>query len=128
MTEPTPENFWAYLWKVTKNPWKEFRSDPLLQSVAAAGINIWFLVIAVLGQFWVVFSALLLIAQAYNCWLVSRNELNRIVAILIGIVIVMINLGALSLAVLAQFWVIGSTALAVWQFISLIALCLRKRS
>ena len=126
MNEPALDNFWTYLWKVTKYPWKKFRSDPLLQSAAAAGINIWFLVIAVLGQFWVVLSALLLIAQAYNCWLISRNELNKILALLVGIVIVFINISALSLAVLAQFWVFGSTALALWQFVCLLKLCLRK--
>lgn len=122
------ENFWAYFWRVTRNPRKKFKDDPLLQSVTAAGINIWFLVIAVLGQFWVFFSALLLIAQAYNCWLVSRSELGRIKALFIGLGIVTINMGALFLAVLAQFWVFGFTALAIWQFWCLVRLCLQKRS
>lgn len=128
MTESKPLNFWGYLWNVTKDPWRKFKGDPLLQAVAVAGINIWFLVIAVLGQFWVIFSALLLIAQAYNCWLVSRSELGKLKALTFGILIVIINMGALFLAVLAQFWVFGSTALAIWQFICLVRLCFKRRS
>ncbi len=122
------EKFGTYLGKVIRNPTKKFKDDPLLQSVMAAVINIWFLVIAVLGQFWVFFSALLLIVQAYNCWLVSRSERGRMKALLIGLGIVIINMGALFFAVLAQFWVFGSTALAIWQFWCLIRLCLQKRS
>ncbi len=128
MTELTTSNFWSYLWNITKDPWNKFKGDPLLQSMSAAGINIWLLVIAVLGQFWVIFSALLLIAQAYNCWLVSRSELSKIKALLIGLFIVAINIGALVLAVLAQFWVFGSTALAIWQFLCLLKICFKKNS
>jgi hypothetical protein len=117
------ERFWRFVWRITNRPLKYCDQSPLEQSAAAAGINIWCLALVLLGQLWVFFSAGLLLAQTYNTWLVANGRLSPASAVLWGIVILLVNLGALPLAILAQFWVGASTALACWQFVSLIRSC-----
>lgn len=125
-TSKTPETFWQLLWRVLKRP-LSFGADPLIQSFAAVAINLWCLLVAVLAQFWVFFSAGLLLAQAYNTWLVANGRMRMVTALLIGLLLVGINFGALTLAVLGQFWVFASAALSAWQYVSLIRVCLARR-
>lgn len=125
-TPRPPETFWQLVWRVSKRP-LSFGADPLVQSAAAFGINLWCLVIAVLAQFWVFLSAGLLLAQTYNTWLVANGRMRKVTALLVGLVLVGINFGALTLAVLGQFWVFASAALSAWQYVSLIRVCLRRR-
>ena len=96
------ESFWQFVWKVSKSPLKHFKSSPMSQSAAAVGVNFWCLLLAVLAQFWVLFSAILLTAQTYNTWLVLQGRMSSSMALTIGLVIVAINFAALSLAVLGQ--------------------------
>ena len=123
----TQETFWQFIWRITKRPLQAFHGSPLAQSAAAFGINVWCLFLAVLAQFWVLGSAALLLAQTDNTWLVTRGRMSRPVALLIGLMLVVVNFAALSLAVLAQFWVIASTVLAIWQYVSLIRVCFGNR-
>jgi hypothetical protein len=90
-------------------------------------MNVWCLFLAVLAQFWVLGSAVLLLAQTYNTWLVSCGRMNRWIALFVGALLVAINYAALSLAVLAQFWVFASVLLATWQYVSLVRVCFRKQ-
>jgi len=121
------ETFGGYLWNVFKNPIQSLWGSPLTQSIAAFSLNLWFLVVAVLGQVWVIFSAILLGIQAINIWRVYLGRGNRVMAVVVGLVLVAINYAALSLAVLGQFWVVGSTALASWQFLNLLRVCMFKK-
>ncbi|MBK8394975.1 MAG: hypothetical protein IPL26_06965 [Leptospiraceae bacterium] len=124
------DTFWTLVKESLKSPFADTPDYPKLkylkQSTAAFAINIWFLVIAVLAQFYVFLSAILLGIQAYNAYLVYKGERDKFSALFIGLILVLINYGALTLAVLGQFWVIGSTILATWQYISLWRLCFSK--
>ncbi len=124
----TEETFWKFLWRITKSPRQYFNDSPLAQSAAAVGVNVWFLVIAVLAQFWVFLSFFLLLAQFYNTWLVYHGRITIPKAVLIGMVLVIVNLAALLLAVLGQFWVIGSCVLSLWQLWSLGRVCVSRKS
>ena len=73
-------------------------------------------------------SALLLLAQSYNTWIVFNGRMSKLTVLAIGIVIVLLNLGALVVAVLGQFWVFVSTGLAIWQFVVLVRVCASKPS
>jgi hypothetical protein len=121
-----PETFWQFVWRISKRP-LSVGADPLVQSAAAFGINLWCLVIAVLAQFWVFLSAGLLLAQTYNTWLVAKGRMRRVTALLVGLLLVGTNFGALTLAVLGHFWVFASAALSAWQFVSLIRVCFKWR-
>lgn len=127
MRDQTDATFWQFIGRVTKAPLANFHGSPLTQSAAAVGINLWCLLLAVLGQFWVFLSALLLLAQFYNTWLVAQHRISRLAALTIGLVILAINLGALVLAVLGQFWVAASVALSIWQYWSLVRVCWARR-
>lgn len=122
MTDIT-ENFWQFTWRVTKSPLSYLSSSPLAQSAAAFGINVWCLILAVLAQFWVLLSALLLLAQLYNTWLVSKRRMSIFAALLWGLVLLFINCAALVTAVLGQFWVVVSVLLSLWQFWCLLQVC-----
>jgi ribosomal protein L37AE/L43A len=122
----TRETFWQFVWRISKHPLAH-SADPLVQSAAAFGINLWCLVIAVLAQFWVILSAVILLAQTYNTWLVAKGRMRKGKALFVGLLLVSINVVALSLAVLGQFWVFASAALAVWQYVSLIRVCFTRR-
>ena len=126
--EKEPETFWQMVWRISKRPIGAFRSNLMAQSLSAFGLNLWCLVLAVLGQFWVFLSALLLLAQSYNTWLVFNGRMSKLTALAIGLVIVLLNIGALMLAVLGQFWVFVSTGLAIWQFVVLVRVCASKPS
>jgi hypothetical protein len=119
--------FWQFVWRISKRPLSWFGASPLAQSAAAFGVNIWCLVIAPLGQFWVILSAVLLLAQAYNTWLVANGRLGKVVSLCVGVFLLLINVGALGLAVLGQLWVFASLALSVWQYVSLVRVCLVRR-
>jgi hypothetical protein len=125
---PHPEEtFRSFVRRITNRPLKYLDQSPLEQSAAATGINLWCLALVILGQFWVVFSAGLLLAQTYNTWLVANGRMAPPIAILLGALMVLINLSALPLAILAQFWVGASAALACWQFVSLVRVCSDER-
>lgn len=121
------ETFWGAVWQVLKKPSMWFAGSPLTQSIAAFCINLCLLWIAVLAQFWVFFSAVLLGVQAFDTWLVSKGRMSKLSALSVGLLLVMINWGSLALAVLAQFWVIASTILASWQYVNLIRVCSQKK-
>jgi phage FluMu protein Com len=125
--EPKPESFRDFLWEAVKHPLYNVGGNPLAQSAAAFGINVWCLVLAVLAQFWVILSAALLLGQLFNTWSVSNGRMARAPGLAIGLVIVVINVLALLLAVLGQLWVFVSAGLAIWQYVSLIRVCLQKR-
>ena len=127
MEDHQDTTFWQFLGKVAKAPLASFHGSPLTQSAAAVGINLWCLLLAVLGQFWVFLSALLLLAQFYNTWLVAQHRISRFAALALGLLILAINLGALVLAVLGQFWVAASIILSIWQYWSLIRVCWARR-
>ena len=120
------ETFWQFIKRISAKPAESFGGSPLAQSAAAFGINLWCLVLAVLAQFWVILSAGLLLAQTYNTWLVARGRLDRWTALGVGMLILLVNLGALVVAVLGQFWVFVSAALSVWQYVSLMRVCFAK--
>jgi len=101
--EKEPETFWQMVWRISKRPIGAFRSNLMAQSLAAFGLNLWCLVLAVLGQFWVFLSALLLLAQSYNTWLIFNGRMSKLTALAIGLAIVLLNIGALGVAVLGQF-------------------------
>lgn len=117
------ETFWQFTWRVAKSPLAYFSASPLAQSGAAFGVNLWCLLLAVLAQFWVFLSAVLLLAQFYNTWLVATRQLKPATALFWGLLLVAINVGALALAVLGQFWVLASLALSLWQYWSLVRVC-----
>jgi hypothetical protein len=121
------ERFLQLFWRVLKRPIPAFAGSALVQSAAAAALNLWCLVLAVLGQFWVIFSAVLLVGQTYNTWRVAHSLTTIPSALFTGLMIVMVNLGALSLAVLGQFWVFASTTLAIWQFACLVRVCVARQ-
>ena len=115
--------FRGYLWEVAKHPFYYIGGNPLVQSAAAFGINLWCLVFAVLAQFWVFFSAALLLAQCYITWMVWFRRMGKFVALAIGLALVVINILALVLAVLGQVWVFVSAGLSIWQYVCLIRVC-----
>jgi len=124
----TEETFWKFLWRITKSPRQHFNASPLAQSAAAVGVNVWWLVIAVLAQFWVFLSFFLLLAQFYNTWLVYHGRMTVFKALVIGIILVTVNTAALLLAVLGQVWVIGSFVLSLWQLRSLWRVCASRKA
>lgn len=69
------KTFWQFLWEIVKSPKQFMRGNPVAQSAAAFGINVWFLFL-VLAQFWVFGSAALLLSQTYNTWLVSKVRMG----------------------------------------------------
>jgi hypothetical protein len=107
------ETFWQFIKQISRRPLRASYGNALAQSAAAFGLNLWCLILAVLGQFWVFFSAALLLAQTHNTWRVARGRKSIPAALASGFLLVLLNFGALSLAVLGQFWVFASTALAV---------------
>ena len=117
------EGFWQFVWRITKRPIRAIGGNPLAQSAAAFGVNIWCLVLAPLGQFWVIFSAVLLLLQTHNTWMAGSGRRGRTFALFFGLILLSLNVGALVLAVLAQFWVFASAALATWQYVNLIRIC-----
>lgn len=121
------ETFWQFLKPISRRPVRASTGTALAQSAAAFGLNLWCLILAVLGQFWVFFSAVLLFIQTYNTWRVAKGRMSIRRALVFGILLVSLNFSALSLAVLGQFWVFASTALAVWQYISLVRVCNARR-
>ena len=123
----TEKTFWQFLWEIVKSPTSFVSGNPVAQSAAAFGINVWFLFLAVLAQFWVLGSAALLLAQTYNTWQVSKRRMSPVAALSIGLILVLVNLGALALAVLGQFWVVASVVLSLWQYWCLIQVCWRTR-
>jgi hypothetical protein len=127
MTTPADETFGQFIWRSCKHPLQAFVGSPMAQSAAAFAINVWCLILAPLGQLWVFGSAALLLAQTHNTWSVAAGHRSRALALLIGLILVGINFGALTLAVLAQFWVFASLALALWQYVSLIRVCFGSR-
>jgi hypothetical protein len=72
---------------------------------------------------WVIGSVLLLWFLFYVTWQVDKGRMNRWVALLAGVGLVLLNYLSLGLAVLAQFWVVLSTLLATWQFVNLVRVC-----
>ena len=126
--ENKSQTFWGFFWGIAKSPMAYLRAEPMAQSACATGINLWCLFLAVLGQFWVFLSFFLLLAQTYNTWLVTKKKLSPAKALTVGVVIVAFNFAALSLAVLAQFWVFISLGLSIWQYVNLIRVCLAKES
>jgi hypothetical protein len=90
------------------------------QSVAALGVNVWALPLVLLGQLWVLLSAGLLLAQTWNTWLVRTGEFDRATGLFVGVLLLVIGVGASVLAVRMELWVFVSAPLAVWQFVSLV--------
>ena len=122
------ETFWQFIKPISRRPLRASYGNALAQSAAAFGLNLWCLTLAVLGQFWVFFSAGLLLIQTYNTWRVARGRMSILDALVFGMLLVLVNFGALSLAVLGQFWVFASTVLAVWQYISLCRVCATQQA
>lgn len=116
-----------FAWRILKAPLSQFSASPLAQSMAAVAINFWCLGLAVLAQFWVILSLLLLLAQFGITWSVARRRLHPLPALLIGVLLVGANVAALYLAVLGQFWVLASLVLSLWQFVCLIRVCSAAR-
>jgi len=127
MMRQPEETFRSFLSRVTSHPLKYLDQSPLQQSAAATGINLWCLPLIVLGQLFVIPSAGLLLAQTYNTWLVANGRMPPRGAVLLGALIFLFHLAALPLAILAQFWVGASSALACWQFVSLLRVCADER-
>ncbi|MCB9694510.1 MAG: hypothetical protein H6736_22090 [Alphaproteobacteria bacterium] len=102
---------------------QRYLNNPVTSSAIAVVINGVFLWIAVLGQCWVVGSFILSVGLFALTVLVRTGRMNRWLALAAGAVLIAVNYAALGLAVLAQFWVIGSTLLGTWQMISLVRVC-----
>ena len=126
MTNKPSRTSESLIWRRIKNLLIKFWASPIAQSVAATLINCWLLIISVLSHFWVVISIVFFCAQTYNTWLVSKGKLASWKALLIGIGLLLINVGLLYLSFLGQFWVVTSIAISFWQYLSLIRVCLRR--
>ena len=119
---------WRQILSGLKSPSKYRHGDELMQAVAAFVINIYFLWIAVLAQFWVVCSLVILYLNLCIVWNLSLKKITPVPAMVGSLILVGINYGALILAPLGQFWVIGSVILATWQFKCLLVIARRQRS
>jgi hypothetical protein len=110
----------ALLRRVVARPDRHRSGSPMEQSVAALGVNVWALPLVLLGQLWVLLSAGLLLAQTWNTWLVRTGEFDRATGLFVGVLLLVIGVGASVLAVRMELWVFVSAPLAVWQFVSLV--------
>lgn len=113
------ETLAGLLWFSIRHPLQALKGNTVVQSAAVCAINFWALSLAVLGQFYVMLSLLLSFLLVLQAWRVSRGSASRLSAIAIGVFLVVLNYLGLVFAILAQFWVFFSTALATWQFILL---------
>lgn len=93
----------------------------LLQMYIVVGINLFGLLLAILGQFTVVVSFIISILFCYYGHKVKNESMSKNDADKGGMILLGINTALLIAAPLAQFWVVFSTVLGLWQY-----LCLRK--
>jgi hypothetical protein len=116
------------VWSQSKRLLVRFGASPQAQSIAAAIINLLLLITSVLGLFWLVISSLFFVGQIYNSWLVKKVKLAKWKALIIGLGIILLNIGLLYLTFLGKFWIITSIVLSLWQYLSLIQVCIQQKS